>query len=86
MCKHEVPCPDPLAPDRMAARVEVSHPEQGWSMLCNGVVLFDDAGGPLPDGTEIVPQEGPPVLRQRARAVYMPAAFVVAAGARSLHG
>ena len=21
-----------------------SHPEQGWSLLCNGVVLFDDAG------------------------------------------
>jgi hypothetical protein len=20
------------------------HPEQGWSLLCNGVVLFDDAG------------------------------------------
>jgi hypothetical protein len=24
-----------------------SHPEQGWSLLCNGVVLFDD-GGELP--------------------------------------
>jgi hypothetical protein len=21
-----------------------SHPEQGWSLLCNGLVLFDDAG------------------------------------------
>jgi hypothetical protein len=21
-----------------------SHPEQGWNLLCNGVVLFDDAG------------------------------------------
>lgn len=21
-----------------------SHPEQGWSLLCNGIVLFDDAG------------------------------------------
>jgi hypothetical protein len=20
------------------------HPEQGWSLLCNGVVLFDDTG------------------------------------------
>jgi hypothetical protein len=24
--------------------VVASHPEQGWSLLCNGVVLFDDAG------------------------------------------
>ena len=21
-----------------------SHPEQGWSLLCNAIVLFDDAG------------------------------------------
>ena len=69
----------------MAARVEVSHPEQGWSMLCNGVVLFDDAGGLLPDGSEIGPLQGGPVPRQRAQAVYTPAAWVVAAGARSLH-
>jgi len=33
--------------------VVACHPEQGWSLLCNGVVLFDDAGvlvlaGPVP--------------------------------------
>jgi Family of unknown function (DUF5999) len=27
-----------------------SHPEQGWSLLCNGVVLFDDAGVLVLDG------------------------------------
>ena len=48
MCKHQPRCPDALAPDRTAARVTVSHPEQGWSLLCNGVVLFDDAGILLP--------------------------------------
>jgi hypothetical protein len=21
-----------------------SHPEQGWSLLCNGVLVFDDGG------------------------------------------
>jgi uncharacterized protein DUF5999 len=21
-----------------------THPEQGWSLLCNGIVVFDDAG------------------------------------------
>jgi len=44
----------------MAARVMVSHPEQGWSLLCNGVVLFDDAGALLPGGQGIAP---PPVVR-----------------------
>jgi hypothetical protein len=48
MCKHYPQCPDALAADRAAARVNVSHPEQGWSLLCNGVVLFDDAGTLLP--------------------------------------
>jgi hypothetical protein len=24
--------------------VVAGHPEQGWSLLCNGIVLFDDAG------------------------------------------
>lgn len=55
MCKHQPPCPDALAPDPMAARVIVIHPEQGWSLLCNGVVLFDDAGALLPGGRGIAP-------------------------------
>jgi hypothetical protein len=33
----------------------VSHPEQGWSLLCNGVVLFEDTGDLLPDGRVIMP-------------------------------
>ena len=37
MCQHQPQCPDALAPDRTAARVAVAHPEQGWSLLCNGV-------------------------------------------------
>ena len=36
-----------------AARVVADHPEQGWSLLCNGVVRFDDGGALLPDGTSI---------------------------------
>ncbi len=27
------------------------HPGQGWSLLCNGVVLFDDAGVLVPDAS-----------------------------------
>jgi Family of unknown function (DUF5999) len=52
MCKHYPQCPDALAADRAAARVSISHPEQGWSLLCNGVVLFDDAGTLLPGAQE----------------------------------
>jgi hypothetical protein len=32
-----------------------SHPEQGWSLLCNGVVIFDDGGALLPDGRAVPP-------------------------------
>jgi hypothetical protein len=32
-----------------------SHPEQGWSLLCNGVVVFDDGGALLPDGRSVPP-------------------------------
>jgi hypothetical protein len=35
-----------------------SHPEQGWSLLCNGVVIFDDRGELLPDG-RAVPSPSP---------------------------
>lgn len=31
------------------------HPEQGWGLLCNGVVLFEDTGALLPDGTVTEP-------------------------------
>jgi hypothetical protein len=40
----------------MAAHVVVGHPEQGWSLLCNGVVVFDDAGALLPDGRALGPR------------------------------
>jgi Family of unknown function (DUF5999) len=55
MCQHQLPCPLADAVDREAAHVVVSHPEQGWSLLCNGIVLFDDTGALLPDGQSIPP-------------------------------
>ena len=55
MCQHTPPCPDPSGPDREAARTLVSHPEQGWSLLCNVVVTFDDTGELLPGGAFIPP-------------------------------
>jgi hypothetical protein len=34
-----------------------SHPEQGWSLLCNGIVVFEDTGALLPDGRSIPPRQ-----------------------------
>ena len=50
MCAHRTPCPDAVSEARDLAAVVSSHPEQGWSLLCNGVVLFEDTGELLPDG------------------------------------
>ena len=44
----------------MALVDTVAHPEQGWNMLCNGVIVFDDGGELLPDGRAI-PPGGPAV-------------------------
>jgi hypothetical protein len=55
MCPHSPPCPEASAPDREAAHTIVSHPEQGWSLLCNGIVIFEDTGELLPDGESIAP-------------------------------
>lgn len=55
MCQHQPPCPTADSPDREAARLTAHHPEQGWSLLCNGVLLFEDTGELLPDGQIIAP-------------------------------
>jgi hypothetical protein len=59
MCQHQTPCPDASAVDRDAARILASHPEQGWSLLCNGVIIFEDTGELLPDGQAVAPHRGP---------------------------
>jgi hypothetical protein len=66
MCSHEPPCPSSRDVDREAARTVASHPEQGWSLLCNGVVLFDDTGELLPDGSVIAPHRTTGVPEQLA--------------------
>jgi Family of unknown function (DUF5999) len=54
-CGHQPACPGADALDREAAHTVAAHPEQGWSLLCNGVVLFDDTGELLPDGRVVAP-------------------------------
>ncbi|MEU8825516.1 DUF5999 family protein [Streptomyces sp. NPDC048636] len=53
MCLHQPTCPSADAPDHDSARLVATHPEQGWSLLCNGVVIFADTGELLPDGRVI---------------------------------
>ena len=55
-CRHLPRCPAATAPDRDAAHTVAAHPEQGWSLLCNGVVLFDDTGELLPGGQALPPR------------------------------
>ena len=56
MCQHQPPCPPADAADREAAHIVASHPQQGSSLLCNGVVAFEDTGILLPNGQSIPPR------------------------------
>ncbi|MET9957011.1 DUF5999 family protein [Streptomyces sp. NPDC006339] len=62
MCKHRPTCPSAVSPDREAARLTAHHPEQGWSLLCNGVLLFEDTGELLPDGKVVAPHRVLPLV------------------------
>ena len=59
LCQHQPSCPSAEEIDREAARVVASVPEQGWSLLCNGVIVFEDTGELLPDCSVIEPHRGP---------------------------
>lgn len=52
-CDHVPCCPTADDVDRDAAHVVSARPEQGWSLLCNGVVVFEDFGELLPNGQSI---------------------------------
>lgn len=55
MCTHTPTCPSANDSAHDAARTVAFHPEQGWSLLCNGVVVFDDTGEILPDRSTVAP-------------------------------
>ncbi|MFI1726426.1 DUF5999 family protein [Streptomyces sp. NPDC020489] len=61
MCRHSEPCPTADSADSEAAVVVVSQPEQGWSLLCNGVIVFDDTGDVRPDGHATAPHRPTPI-------------------------
>ncbi len=54
-CAHAPRCPSAFDADAVAASTVAFHPEQGWSLLCNGVVVFEDTGEILPDGRLVAP-------------------------------
>ncbi|WP_217237791.1 DUF5999 family protein [Streptomyces sp. AC555_RSS877] len=59
MCSHQSPCPSADSPDHQSAVIVAAHPEQGWSLLCNGAIVFDDTGELLPDGRVLSPHRTP---------------------------
>ena len=74
MCSHFPTCPSADRPDREAARIVAYHPSQGWALLCNGVISFDDAGEILPDGRAVAPPRRAPQASPR-RAAHVPLAM-----------
>ncbi|MEU9887138.1 DUF5999 family protein [Sphaerisporangium sp. NPDC051017] len=64
MCQHQPQCPPADAVDHEAACLVAFHPEQGWGLLCNGVVVFDDTGELLPDGRSVPPLHQVPYGRE----------------------
>jgi hypothetical protein len=56
MCPHQPSRPPADRPDRQAAHTVAFHPEHGWSLLCNGVIVFDDLGEILPAGRVVPPR------------------------------
>jgi Family of unknown function (DUF5999) len=62
MCPHNPPCPAAASADREAATVITHAHAQGWVMLCNGVLCFEDTGEMLPDGRIIEPHRPVPAL------------------------
>lgn len=59
-CRHQPTCPPADGTGSLAAAVIAAHPEQGWSLLCNGIITFDDTGALLPAGERLAPRRTTP--------------------------
>ena len=55
MCTHSPQCPGADSVSRTLAAVVAEHHEQGWALLCNGVIHFDDNLDLLPNGATTGP-------------------------------
>ncbi|MFD4561814.1 DUF5999 family protein [Streptomyces sp. NPDC058469] len=56
MCSHQSSCP---VTDTRTPHIVSAHPEQGWTLLCDGAIVFDDTGALLPDGRIVAPHRVP---------------------------
>jgi hypothetical protein len=56
MCSHSPQCPAADSVARTFAVVIADHHEQGWTLLCNGIVHFDDGADLLPSGAVAGPR------------------------------
>ena len=64
MCTHQTPCPSSEAVDREAARTLATFPEQGWSLLCNGVIVFEDTPAKYTKRLDLMRFAAPIVARE----------------------
>ncbi|MFI9167961.1 DUF5999 family protein [Streptomyces lincolnensis] len=58
MCSHQPSCPA-TTDDTRSVHIVAAHPEQGWNLLCDGAIVFDDTGELLPDGRVVPPHRAP---------------------------
>ncbi|WP_020122502.1 DUF5999 family protein [Streptomyces canus] len=56
MCSHRS---SSASSDDITPHIVAAHPEQGWNLLCNGAIVFDDTGELLPDGSVVAPHRVP---------------------------
>jgi Family of unknown function (DUF5999) len=61
-CPHTPPCPAADAPDAQAAHIAVDRYDQGWALLCNGLVLTDHVPLTTPTGLELRAQHAEPTV------------------------
>ncbi|GAA2629180.1 DUF5999 family protein [Streptomyces vastus] len=62
MCTHRPSCPSSDRSESSGqdtAHIVAAHPEQGWYLLCDGAIVFDDTGALLPDGRVVAPHRVP---------------------------
>ena len=52
MCSHQSSSP---ASDAALRHAVAAHPEQGWTLLCDGSIVFDDSGELHADGSVVPP-------------------------------
>ncbi|MEV7390991.1 MULTISPECIES: DUF5999 family protein [unclassified Streptomyces] len=56
MCSHQL---QSATADLGLPHIVAAHPEQGWTLLCDGAIVFDDTGELHADGSVVPPHRAP---------------------------